>query len=157
LVLKELEVAAELVSEQMESIYQQCSWLSDVSSFIKSWKGSEWEYDMPADEFEVRARSPGPKGKEGERRRGRKEMEEGWGEEGERKGGEERKWRRESKGRGGKEGKKGSGGGEGEEEERRGGGGRGGGGRGRRGKEGKKGNGRGKGGRRGEREGGGRK
>lgn len=53
-VLRELEAAAELVSEQMESICQQCSWLSDVSEFVRSWKGSEWEYNMLADEFEVR-------------------------------------------------------------------------------------------------------
>ena len=54
MVLRELEAAAELVSEQMESICQQCSWLSDVSDFVRSWKGSEWEYNMLADEFEVR-------------------------------------------------------------------------------------------------------
>lgn len=56
-VLRELETAGEKVSEQIESICQQCSWLSDVSEFIRSWKGSEWEYNMLADEFEVKKMS----------------------------------------------------------------------------------------------------
>ena len=51
--LKEVETALEQVSEEVESICQQCSWLSDVWDFIRSWRGSEWEYNMPADEFEV--------------------------------------------------------------------------------------------------------
>lgn len=53
-VFREMEAATEKVSEQMESICQQCSWLSDVSDFVRSWKGSEWEYNMLADEFEAR-------------------------------------------------------------------------------------------------------
>lgn len=46
-------MATEKVSQQMDSICQEYSWLSDVWRFIRSRKGSQRENKMLADEFEV--------------------------------------------------------------------------------------------------------
>lgn len=45
--------AAEKVSLEMESICQQYNWLSDVWDFTRSWKETQLEDSMSADEFEV--------------------------------------------------------------------------------------------------------
>ncbi len=42
------------VSIQMDSLCEQYNWLSDVWEFTSSWKGSQREYNMSADDFEVR-------------------------------------------------------------------------------------------------------
>ena len=48
--LKEIEVATNKVSVQLESICQEFSWLSDVWEFVRLWKGSQC---VLADEFEA--------------------------------------------------------------------------------------------------------
>ena len=44
----------ERVCDQLESLCEEYNWMSDVWEFIRSWEGSRKEYDMEANEFEVR-------------------------------------------------------------------------------------------------------